>query len=356
MRRRWYAAGAALLVAAVGAGWSIARDRDGSAPTADRPNLPVAAVVRGDLTVTAPVDGSLGFADSYDLIGYRPGVVTALPQAGDVRTRGQQVYAVDQRPIPLFYGNLPLYRPLSVGATGADVHELEANLVALGYDDYLTVDDDYTDATAWAVRQWQHALDVPETGAVAAGDAVVAPAAIRVTATRSTVGRASGAGQDVLTATSTVRNVHLDLSTDYQAYVRTGQHVAVELPSGRSLVGVVSRVGAVATAAQPRSGGDSGGTETIPVDIRLTGDVASLGGLDEAPVTVQIVSQQAHDVLSVPVEALHVASGGGYVVYAVGADGTAHPVPVTTGLFATDRVQVSGAGITAGTKVQVPRL
>jgi hypothetical protein len=86
--------------------------------------------------------------------------------------------------------------------------------------------------------------------------------------------------------------------------------------------------------------------------VRLT-QPAAAGHLDQAPVSVNIVSAQARDVLAVPVSALVALAGGGYAVDVV-QGGAAHLVAVRTGLFAQTLVQVSGAGLTAGLRVQVP--
>jgi hypothetical protein len=53
------------------------------------------------------------------------------------------------------------------------------------------------------------------------------------------------------------------------------------------------------------------------------------------------------------VQALIALADGGYGLQLTGASGD-RVVPVTTGLFGGGLVQVSGAGITAGTLVQVP--
>ncbi len=73
--------------------------------------------------------------------------------------------------------------------------------------------------------------------------------------------------------------------------------------------------------------------------------------------SVSIVSAQASDVLAVPVSALVALAGGGYAVEVVhGAGGTAtrQLVAVRTGLFSATLVQVSGPGIAAGQRVEVP--
>ena len=75
--------------------------------------------------------------------------------------------------------------------------------------------------------------------------------------------------------------------------------------------------------------------------------------LDQAPVNVNITTERADDVLAVPVNALLALAGGGFGVEVVTGN-TTHLVGVTTGLYSNTLVQVSGAGITAGTRVEVP--
>jgi multidrug efflux pump subunit AcrA (membrane-fusion protein) len=88
--------------------------------------------------------------------------------------------------------------------------------------------------------------------------------------------------------------------------------------------------------------------------VKLT-DPGAAGTLDQAPVTVNITTGDAPNVLAVPVTALLAQSSGGYVVEVVGVGGTRRYVPVRTGLFddASGLVQVSGA-LTPGQRVVVP--
>ncbi len=71
--------------------------------------------------------------------------------------------------------------------------------------------------------------------------------------------------------------------------------------------------------------------------------------------TVALPSQTREDVLSVPLGALLALSPQQYGVEVVQDDGTTRKVPVTTGLFAAGRVEVSGEGLTAGQSVVVPQ-
>ena len=90
----------------------------------------------------------------------------------------------------------------------------------------------------------------------------------------------------------------------------------------------------------------------MPITVRLVNPGAA-GHLDQAPVSVNIVSAQARDVLAVPISALVALAGGGYAVEVSGG-GTVHLIAVQTGLFSQTLVQVSGAGLTPGTRVEVP--
>ena len=66
--------------------------------------------------------------------------MTWLPKVGQVVRQGQVLYRVDEAPVVLLYGATPAYRALAEGATaadvtGADVAQLNHDLVALGYVD-----------------------------------------------------------------------------------------------------------------------------------------------------------------------------------------------------------------------------
>jgi hypothetical protein len=89
-------------------------------------------------------------------------------------------------------------------------------------------------------------------------------------------------------------------------------------------------------------------TVTITLD-----STPKLATLDQAPVNVNITTQRARDVLAVPVNALLALQGGGFGVDVVSGN-TSRLVAVSTGLYSNTLVQVSGSGITAGTRVEVP--
>ncbi|MBD0693409.1 peptidoglycan-binding protein [Streptomyces sp. CBMA123] len=93
------------------------------------------AVVRTDLSNSQTLSGTLGFGTPQTLMGAKQGIVTALPAVGTTVTRGQQLYRVNDQPVPLFYGGTPLFRSLDKpNLVGRDVQVVASNLQALGYD------------------------------------------------------------------------------------------------------------------------------------------------------------------------------------------------------------------------------
>lgn len=153
-RRRglWLVLGAVLIaVAAAGGGWLWASDTTTeTAPDASGP-LVTATVERGTLTATEIFDGTLDHGTPFTVTGSAEGTITRLVGQGRTVERGAELYRVDERPVALLYGAVPMFRGLGPGDSGADVGQLEANLAELGYGGF-TVDDQYTSSTAAAVR------------------------------------------------------------------------------------------------------------------------------------------------------------------------------------------------------------
>ncbi|MFF3554838.1 efflux RND transporter periplasmic adaptor subunit [Streptomyces tsukubensis] len=343
-------------VLAVGAAGTflVVRDDQGSS-SQDSSSLPTATVTRTDLVNTSDVDGTLGYEGSSTVLGPGGGRITWLPEGGDVVKRGQRVYAVDSRDVPLFYGSTPFWRELKTEVTkGVDVLELERNLKALGYGDGLAVDRLFTWRTEEAVKKWQKDLGVKQTGIVKPDDVTVQRGAIRVTKVQAVLG--APAGGTVLTGSGTARLVTVNLPVGDQSMARKGAKVRITLPGGKQTTGRISAVGTVATAGTTNSDSQTGeGTENATIPVYVTLDKpASAGTLDSAPATVGFTSTERKNVLAVPVNALLASSEGTYSVKVVDSSGDARSVPVKLGVFDGNKVEVQGS-LTPGQKVQVPR-
>ncbi|MGW1617013.1 peptidoglycan-binding protein [Streptomyces sp. NPDC002285] len=379
-------------------------------------------VVRGTLSEETAVKGELGYGPEVSLPVKASGTVTWLPQRGASVKRGEAVLRVDDRPVVLLYGALPMYRDLSATASdhsgqpgadgsgggtgrpggdssagagrapvgtaqqaggaespgragtqdagnglpagpvrGADVRQFERNLAALGYTGF-TVDDEYSAKTAAAVKRWQKALGMPETGTVKAGDVVYASGSIRVARTGARVGAEVSA--EAVSYSNASRMVTVAASAADMAWAQRGNRVTVELPGGVTTQGKVSSVGADASPAADGGGtaaGGGGGAEgaTIPVVITFA-DQEGLGRLESGPVTVRYVGRERRDVLTVPVVALVALAEGGYGLEPAGSknpgsQNSGSYVAVTTGLVADGRAEVSGPGVREGMTVRIPK-
>jgi Putative peptidoglycan binding domain len=370
-RRGWIAVVVVALVAAGVGGADAAGVFSSAAPAVSNRGYATGTVTvrRGSLTEQMQENGTLGDAGSYTVVvpgssgpGAGGGTFTWLPSAGQIISQGQQVYQVSGAPVVLLYGNVPAYRDLSAGMIGADVTELNADLVTLGYATAAALGpasgwDYFGSETAYALGLLQARLGLTVTGTLPLGQAVFLPSAIRVTGPGAGVvpGAPAAAGAVVLTGSSLTPVVTVDLDASLQTEIAAGTRVSITLPDGSATPGVISQISTASAAASSSSPGNSGGSSapTITVVVSLS-DPAAAGNLNQAPVEVTITTGAVGNVLIVPVDALLAQPGGGYAVEVTGPDGH-HLVKVTPGMFddAAGTVQVTG-DLAPGQRVVVP--
>jgi hypothetical protein len=392
-RRGWVVAGVVVVVAAAAIGAALASgafrgSSHATAGTSSGYRAGTATVTRQSLTSQTQENATLGNAGTWSVAvpsssssssssssaagASGSGTFTWLPQIGQVIHQGQQIYGVSGGPVVLLYGPVPAYRDLSEGMTGADVTELNRDLVKLGYATRAALGprsgwDYYSAETAYAVGLLQTKLGLTVTGTLPLGQAAVLPGPALVTAlgTSTSLSGPATAGSVVLTATSVTPVVTIDLDPSLQAEVKDGDQVSITLPDGSTTPGVVTQVGRVATTPNSSSSSSanqsgnssnssaSGSEATITVLVSLTHPKAA-GKLNQAPVTVTITTGSVSNALTVPVNALLAQPGGKYAVEVTGPGGH-HLVNVTPGMFddAAGKVQVSG-NLTAGQHVVVP--
>jgi hypothetical protein len=377
-RRRLAPAVAVLLVLAAGASavvlWSGRRTAEPPPPAT--PAVQSTPVVRQDLSTSLSLSGTLGFGAPRPVAGRGEGIVTWLPQPGAVIRRGQQVYRVDDRPVALFYGGMPLFRTLRERNTvGRDVRIVADNLRALGY----TVgrqpragervypepvapagvqpsaspparpvavrvrkgDGVLTGSLIAAIKRWQRDLRLPETGAIGAADVVVQVAAVRVNAVAVQPG--ADAAAQLMAVTPTAKVITVPVDPNEGSGIEAGEKVTVELPDGKSAPGKVTAVG---TQVAPAENGPADGPAQLTVTVAVD-DPKAVQRIDAAEVTVSFAGETHRDVLAVPVTALLALSEGGYAVQL----GSGQMVAVETGMFAKGLVEIKGAGLAEGTPV-----
>jgi peptidoglycan hydrolase-like protein with peptidoglycan-binding domain len=343
----WAALAAAVMAGAIGAVALGAGTRSPAA--APPPRISTATVTRTSLATSVLTGGTLGYAPAPPLINQVTGTYTSLPAPGLIVRAGQVLYRVDDQPVVLMTGRLPAWRPFSPGMTaGRDVSELQANLIALGYAQGLLSARTgvFDTATAEAVQRWQYAAGIPVTGQIPLGQVVFMPEAVRVGSHSVAPGQPAVPGAHPYLVTTLRRSVTVPLNPT-QPPIAVGQHVMIVLPTQARTPGTVTAIGSAPTGSGHGSSASSG-TATVTPD-----KPAATGTQTLVPVQVSLTVQSVRNVLAVPVTALLALQGGGYGLEIVTASGRHRLIGVTTGVFAGGLVQVSGAGLAAGTRVVV---
>lgn len=350
-RRRLLIGFAAAAVVAAGAGIGAAAGTGERGDDTTRPFTGATGeVVRGDLAGSTTASGTLRFAESRTTQSARGGVVTELPVPGSVKKFGDRLYAVDNVPVFLLRGDVPAWRNLESGmADGPDVRQLEQSLRDLGFFKGEP-DQKFRSATADAIKKWQKAVGLERTGQVPLGLVVFTGGDLRIGTVTVHVGDQVGPGTGLFDTTSTTQVVDMNLKLADQQLAVVGRKVGLRLPGGTETTGTISSVGT--PAEQENASGQQ--EMVIPMVIALD-DPAAAAAFQEASVTVDVPSDRREDVLSVPVGALVAIDQDRFGVEVVEADGTTRKVPVTTGLFAGGRVEISGEDVEEGQRVVVPR-
>jgi peptidoglycan hydrolase-like protein with peptidoglycan-binding domain len=370
-RRRgliWLALGGA--IAAAGGAWLWVSSASTAPAPAKAGPVATAEVTRTTLTATEMWDGTLGRGTPFTVAAQGAGssseseregstvepgqgTITRLPDQGETVARGDELYWVDERPVTLLLGAIPMYRDLAPGASGPDVKQLEANLAKLGYGGF-TADNQYTSSTATAVRNWQDDIGAEVTGVVSRASVVFVPERGLVDSLHVGVGAAVSPGTPILDITGTEQVVSLDVEVEDRDLVEVDTEVTVVLPDGGEVAGTVTSLSVVEADPPPGAAEDAAPADTDPVaEVEVTLARAAPKEFIGAPVDVIVGVDKRANVLAVPVNALLALAEGGYGLEVVGDDGTSQIVAVDTGLFANGRVEVSGAGIAEGAIVGV---
>lgn len=340
--------------------------------------LTSAVITRCTLTDSQSFPGQTTFGAARPLPLQATGLITWLPKAGTVVREGQTLVRVDDHPVILLNGTLPQYRTLQAPAAhttrttddavvpstaadkgapdtptasasalvatvdrsmrGADVRQLKRALTRLGYG-RIGDGPDYTRATAEIVKRWQRNLGEDPTGTVRLGDVFYAAGPLRVVPGPDTsVGQPMSSTALQYTSRTMVVTATVD---DTSTWAETGATLSVDAGQARSVTATVSSV------TQADSTSSDGGK-----NMSIVAGVADQSALKSAgrAVTVTHVTARRTDVLCVPSTALVALAEGGYGLESE----TGAYLPVQAGMFAQGKVEVSGAGIHTGLRIQLP--
>ena len=363
MKRKRNALVTAVALAGVASAGAVAlinnHASDGGQQAVTDATTATAPVVTTDVSRREQVSSTLGYSGTFTVNAPGQGTLTWLPPVGAVVGQGKPAYEVDGSPVILLFGERPPWRAFQSGMSdGVDVLQLENNLRSLGYGAGLTVDQHFSSATYRAIRRWQKDSGLAVTGMILLGQVVFVTGTVRIGGGDLDIGAPVEPGATVVHGTSEQRAITVQLSPTMLASVHVGDPVVVSLPDGTTKTGTITTVGAVArqTTSTGSTGQNSSGSNsqpTAPVVITVTGEIT--GVLEDAQVQVGITTETHRNVLAVPIPALRALPGAAYELIVSDGAQTRH-VPVQIGLFdqVTSLVEVSGEGLAAGQRVEVP--
>jgi hypothetical protein len=330
-------------------------------PVSSQPGPTVVAEAR-DLATTLNASGTLQRSSEHTVAYASPfpsngsgdpdggsevpsATLTSLLDVGATASRGTVLYTADQQPVIALIGDLPEWRTLEQGVDdGADVRQLEENLVALGYGTDLDVDETFTAATATAVEAWETDLGrAAPDGVVTIGDVDFLSAPGDVLGHETAVGDTLDAGTPVLTIGSEQLIVVANVDATDAGGWTAGSTVEVEWVDTTTTTTTTTEGTVIGT-----------GREVTDGNVELTVAVGTGTGerRSGAGATVTLVDARRDGAFALPVAAV-IDDGGSPAVRVAQADGPDHVVPVETGLVANGWVEIE-AGIDGGEEIRLP--
>jgi peptidoglycan hydrolase-like protein with peptidoglycan-binding domain len=111
------------------------------------------------------------------------------------------VATIDGAPVVAMIGDIPTYRDLSTSSTnGADIRQVEMNLVQLGVDPNhkIVIDEKFDSATKAAVTAWEDSLGLTGDGKITKGEVVFIPGRLLVDTVSAAIGSSVNAGSPLV--------------------------------------------------------------------------------------------------------------------------------------------------------------
>ncbi len=214
----WLVAGVAVVAIAVGIGIGIVVSSSDTEEVV-AVTLNTATVERTDVVATETLNGTLGFEASDPVAhrtspegittvrGFASGVVTSVVGQGEFIESGDVLYAINTQPVVVLAGDIPVYRAFnSRMSDGSDIEQLEQALFDLGFDpdEDMTIDEDFTSATADAIERLQESLDTDETGRIDLGFVVFSPEVSYAAEVFVEVGNETGPGSPIIATSRSI--------------------------------------------------------------------------------------------------------------------------------------------------------
>ena len=323
--------------AALGARAGLERIRHDEFVVTDEPTTNITTADVRNLSETFTATGTLQYDGAIEVATSTGGTVLSIADNGSSLTNGDVVAIVDDRAIVWLDGEIPAWRALSTGDEGADVLQLETALAALGFDGDgdVTVDEEYTSATAAMVEDWQGSIGVEPTGRVEFGDVVFGGDRTRVASVAVAVGDVVTDGAPLIAIGADRRYALLTAAPGEAVTLAVGDPAAIELPDRSEITGKIAAI--------------AEGSDTWQITVEFDG-ATTFPATDVTNVEMSWTDDIADGVITVPSSSLLRLDDGTYTVAVVGDDGATTATPVTIGVAVGTRVEIIG-GLAAGASV-----
>ena len=112
----WYTLGGMILIAVVLAGVIFLPGYGAPTMVTEANPINFAEVVITDLIQEETYNGVVGYVEDDPVKTMLGGIITELPEAGETINQGEALFAIDNEPVILLYGELPAYRDIAIGS------------------------------------------------------------------------------------------------------------------------------------------------------------------------------------------------------------------------------------------------
>lgn len=340
------AIGLAILMGGAAIGWAATTVFTPPRDVLDSTSFTYVEVVTGEVGASINLNTVAEWAPVPVGSNLAQGVVTSVSVApGQEVSAGAVLYSVNLRPVVVAQGDVPAFRALSSGSSGADVSQLQSFLGTLGY--YAgTADGRFGNATTRAVKAWQRAMGYPTDGIVSSSDIIYIPSLpTRVSLDTDVIARGASVsgGEEVVRALPAEPAFTVPVTSSQASQMPLGTRVEITSPDGDAWEGfVVSQEPsedqtAVVVTLEGQDGGSicGEGCELIPVT-------------EESLLRSRIITVETQVGLIVPTAALRSDADGDLSV--VDDSGEAHSVEVVTSAKGLALI----TGVSEGTMVRIP--
>lgn len=326
-----------------------ADDHNEESPVAQDSTISTVQPQVRDLVTRYEASGSVSAAVSQAVASPAEGTLVWMTEPGTLIQPGDVLAVVDDHPVTVIEGGMPMWRALTVGDEGADVKQLELALAGFGFnaDANVTIDEIYTSATSAMVSEWQAEIGAVETGTVGRYDVVALDQPMTVSGTEVIVGALLSEGDVLLGLDSTEQIVRASIPVAEAVTLSVGDAADLDLPDRSTLSGVVRTISlgsdTAVRIAEIEIINDSGElSEELPGVRSLQGVTVEVGWDD-------II---ATDVLTLPADTFRHLDDGSYVLGVLSGDGSVTALVVEPGRQVGNFVEV--ASLPLGAQVVQP--